>query len=58
MICVKCKDIVDPDVETLTQLTQDVAQKTNFQILTHRLDFFGICPRCQAHDAHDAGSLI
>jgi len=50
MICVKCKDIVDPDVESLSRLTQDVAQKTNFQILHHRLDFFGICPRCQDRD--------
>ena len=58
MICVKCKDIVDPDVEILSQLTRDVAQKTNFQILTHRLDFFGICPQCQAHDEGDAGALV
>jgi Fur family peroxide stress response transcriptional regulator len=50
MICVKCKDIVDPDIESLSRLTRDVAQKTNFQILHHRLDFFGICPRCQDRD--------
>ena len=50
MICIKCKDIVDPDIESLSRLTQDVAQKTNFQILHHRLDFFGICPRCQDRD--------
>jgi Fur family peroxide stress response transcriptional regulator len=50
MICVECKAIVDPgDIETMVQLTRDVAQRTNFQILNHRLDFFGVCPRCQEH---------
>ncbi len=51
IICVQCKAIVDPDdVQTVRELTRDVAQKTNFQILHHRIDFFGICPRCQDHD--------
>jgi Fur family peroxide stress response transcriptional regulator len=50
MICIKCKAIVDPgDIDTLDQLTQDIAQKTRFQIVKHRLDFFGICPHCQDH---------
>ena len=50
MICIKCKAIVDPgDIDTLEQLKQDIAQKTRFQIVNHRLDFFGICPHCQDH---------
>lgn len=47
LICIKCKNIVDPEVATLNELHQDVAQSTGYQIVKHRLDFFGICPRCQ-----------
>jgi Fur family peroxide stress response transcriptional regulator len=38
---------MDPDLSILHELTQEVAAETGFQILTHRLDFFGICRRCQ-----------
>ncbi len=47
LICTKCKNIVDPEVATLSELRQEVAQSTGYQIVSHRLDFFGICPQCQ-----------
>ncbi|PXF59721.1 MAG: transcriptional repressor [Deltaproteobacteria bacterium] len=47
LICTKCKSVVDPEIENLTELAQQVAKKTGYQILTHRVDFFGICPNCQ-----------
>ncbi len=47
LICVKCKEIIDPDLATLSDITQELEQDTGFRILNHRLDFFGICPRCQ-----------
>jgi Fur family peroxide stress response transcriptional regulator len=47
LICTECKNIVDPDVATLSELRQEVAQSTGYQIVSHRLDFFGICPQCQ-----------
>jgi len=47
LICTKCKNIVDPEVATLNELHQDVAQSTGYQIVNHRLDFFGICPQCR-----------
>lgn len=45
-ICIKCKKIIDPDLATLKDMTEEVATETGFEILTHRLDFFGICPDC------------
>ncbi len=48
VICVKCKKIVDPDLDTLDELKSEVASETNFKILNHRLDFFGICSNCLA----------
>jgi Fur family peroxide stress response transcriptional regulator len=47
LICTKCKRIVDPDVETVTELSKELARKTGYEIVNHRLDFFGVCPRCQ-----------
>jgi Fur family peroxide stress response transcriptional regulator len=47
LICIKCKNIVDPQVAALSELHQEVAQSTGYQIVSHRLDFFGICPQCQ-----------
>jgi Fur family peroxide stress response transcriptional regulator len=47
LICTECNNIVDPQVATLSELRQEVAQSTGYQIVSHRLDFFGICPHCQ-----------
>ncbi|MFH2057475.1 MAG: transcriptional repressor [Pseudomonadota bacterium] len=48
IICIKCKQIVDPDLDSLDELKNEVAQETGFKILNHRLDFFGICSNCMA----------
>jgi len=48
VICIKCKKIVDPDLDSLDELEKEVALETNFRILYHRLDFFGICSKCMA----------
>ena len=48
VICIQCKKIVDPDLESLDEMKDEVAKETHFKILNHRLDFFGICSTCQA----------
>ena len=47
LICTKCKTIMDPDMATVEDLSKELARKTGYEILNHRLDFFGICPSCQ-----------
>jgi Fur family peroxide stress response transcriptional regulator len=47
LICTQCKKIVDPDLQSLTEMTSELVLETGFKILNHRLDFFGICPDCQ-----------
>jgi Fur family peroxide stress response transcriptional regulator len=47
LICIRCKAVVDPDVATISDLSKKLAKKTGYEIVNHRLDFFGICPRCQ-----------
>jgi len=50
VICVRCKKIIDPDLESLKDMTAEVADETGFDILTHRLDFFGICGDCKTEE--------
>jgi Fur family peroxide stress response transcriptional regulator len=47
VICVKCKRIVDPEPPGIDALSAQIAKSTGYELLTHRLDFFGICPGCQ-----------
>jgi len=46
LICIKCKKILDPDLDSLEKMKKEVESETNFRILSHRLDFFGICSAC------------
>ena len=46
VICIKCKKIFDPDLDSLDEMQKEVALETHFKILYHRLDFFGICSKC------------
>ena len=42
--------IVGPDLDSLDEMEKEVALETNFKILNHRLDFFGICSNCMAEE--------
>ena len=48
VICIKCKKIVDPVLDNLDEMKKEVELETDFKILNHRLDFFGICSNCMA----------
>jgi Fur family peroxide stress response transcriptional regulator len=50
LICVGCKEILDPEVTEMKGLSEKVASKTGYRILSHRLDLFGLCPKCQSKD--------
>lgn len=51
VICTKCKKIIDPNLGSLKDLTKEVIKETGFQILNHRVDFFGTCRDCQSSKA-------
>jgi Fur family peroxide stress response transcriptional regulator len=46
-ICIRCKKILDPDISSVDQLSEEMKQKTGYVLSFHRLDFFGLCPECQ-----------
>jgi Fur family transcriptional regulator, peroxide stress response regulator len=47
VICTECGKIVDPSQLNLDEITHKMMEETGFKIVTHRLDFMGVCPDCQ-----------
>lgn len=46
-ICTKCRKIMDPEISSVDELSEEMMKKTGYTISFHRLDFFGLCPECQ-----------
>ena len=47
LICTRCSEVVEIDECFTRELEEGVARRHGFRGVTHRLDFFGICPACQ-----------
>ncbi|NLF15299.1 MAG: transcriptional repressor [Anaerolineaceae bacterium] len=47
LICIRCHKILDSEVNLDQGLIQKVAQSSGYQIVGHRLDFYGLCPECK-----------
>jgi Fur family peroxide stress response transcriptional regulator len=47
LICIRCKKIVDPELAGLAELTEKIAAESGYELVSHRLDFYGLCPGCQ-----------
>lgn len=47
LICTRCKEIIDLEPGDLAELSLAVARRTGYEISSCRIDFLGICPRCQ-----------
>jgi len=50
IICVRCRKIMDPEVSVAEGLVQQVAEQSGYQIVGHRLDFYGVCPDCREEE--------
>lgn len=47
LICTECSCVVEIDECFQKELEQSLARQHGFKGVTHKLEFFGICPRCQ-----------
>jgi Fur family peroxide stress response transcriptional regulator len=47
LVCTRCGAIRDLEVPALADIVDQVSQNVGYQILSHRLDFYGLCPECQ-----------
>ena len=55
LVCIRCRKIIDPPVDALNEMADEMARQTGYQIVSHRFDFFGICPQCQKQKAIPGG---
>ena len=47
LICVRCAQIVEIVDCFAPELEQEIAARNGFTAITHKLEFFGVCARCQ-----------
>jgi Fur family peroxide stress response transcriptional regulator len=48
MVCTECGRIEDVDVGDVTPIAASVAERTGYQAVRPRLDFYGRCPTCDS----------
>jgi Fur family peroxide stress response transcriptional regulator len=54
---VRCRKILDPEVSLAQDLVQQVARQSGYEIVSHRLDFYGVCPTCREEEVKEAEPL-
>ena len=47
LVCTRCTTVVEVRECALATLERRVAARNGFKAVTHRLEFFGLCPACQ-----------
>lgn len=47
LVCTRCAEIVELDECSMTELEIGIADRSGFKSVTHKLEFFGLCPACQ-----------
>ncbi|MEW6305795.1 MAG: Fur family transcriptional regulator [Verrucomicrobiota bacterium] len=47
LICTKCAEVVEIDECFQHELEESIAARHGYKSVTHKLEFFGICPECQ-----------
>ena len=48
LVCLRCNSFIKiPASGEITRKEKDIANKNNFKIINHSLDFYGLCSKCQ-----------
>ena len=47
LICTECAEVVEIEECFPAEIEQRIASANGFKAVTHRLEFFGVCPGCQ-----------
>ncbi len=48
MICTRCRCIVEFENDAIEALQRQIAASHGFVLTSHRMDLYGLCPRCQS----------
>jgi Fur family ferric uptake transcriptional regulator len=49
LVCTRCSDVIEIEECCSEELEKRIAAEHGFKAVTHRLEFFGLCPDCQRH---------
>jgi len=47
LICTKCGDVLEVEVDLLEHLEEEIQRSHNFEIKDHKVKFFGLCSKCK-----------
>jgi len=47
LVCTRCGEVVRIEECFLREIESRIAAVNGFTAVTHKLEFFGLCPRCQ-----------
>ncbi len=47
LVCTRCAGVVEIEDCAIAELDRQVAARNGFASVTHKLEFFGVCPACQ-----------
>ena len=47
LVCTHCGEIIELAGCSMSELEERIALRNGFKAVTHRLEFFGLCPQCQ-----------
>ena len=47
LVCTRCAQVVELDECFSVEFEKRIAAESGFQAVTHKLEFFGVCPDCQ-----------
>jgi Fur family ferric uptake transcriptional regulator len=47
LICTQCSGVVEIEGCLIEELERGIAAQNGFKSVTHRLEFYGLCPKCQ-----------
>ncbi len=47
LVCTQCSGVVELEECFIRELEEQIAARNGFKSVTHSLEFYGICPRCQ-----------
>jgi Fur family ferric uptake transcriptional regulator len=47
LVCTRCAEVIELDECSVTGLDEEIARGNGFTEVTHKLEFFGVCPACR-----------
>jgi len=54
--CLRCGRVDDVPPESVTNLNRAIRISTDYDIIEHRIEFIGVCPRCRKKPARKRGA--